>query len=353
MKELVNYKEIRKILDESENPVFFYDDDADGLCSYLLLRKYIGKGKGLVVKTSHKVEPIFMNFAEKHSPDKIFVLDKPEVSQEFVDRSKVPVIWIDHHPIIEIKGLKYYNPLKKDPKIYLPTSYICYKVIKEQHQWIAMVGCIGDFFIPDFFNEFYKKHKDLLVKTNDPGEIAQKTEFGKIVRMFEFMLKGENIHEINKAADLLLKIKTPYELLNQETEAAKLIYEKYEKINKHYEKLYNKAVNSATEENFLVFKYPHQKLSFTAYLSNALSYKFPDKVIIVAREITSENPNFETEFRMSLRYRKHNLPKILKKSLEGLDGYGGGHESACGASVKKKDFDEFIRNMKKAIQEIS
>lgn len=350
MKELIPYKEARKLLNESENPLFFYDDDPDGLCSYLLLKKYLGRGKGLVVKTSPKLNSQFVKIAERYSPDKVFILDKPIISQGFVDESKVPVVWIDHHPLIDIKGVKYFNPLKKYPKIYVPTSYLCYKIIEEKYQWITMVGCIGDHYIPDFFGEFYKKYKDLLIKTKDPGKISQETEFGKLVRIFDFMLKGKNLPEINKIADLLLKIKNPYELLNQETKEAKFIYKKYEKINKYYKKLYNRAINSATKEKFLIFKYPDQEVSLTAYLSNVLSHKFPDKIIIIAREINNKTSEFETEIRMSLRYREPNLPKILKQALEGIDGHGGGHEFACGASVKKKDFNQFIENLKKAIQ---
>ena len=36
--------EIRKALEEATNPLFFFDDDQDGIASYLLLkRKYPGK----------------------------------------------------------------------------------------------------------------------------------------------------------------------------------------------------------------------------------------------------------------------------------------------------------------------
>jgi len=350
MKDLINYQEIRKILHNSENPLFLYDDDPDGLCSYILLRKYIGRGNGAVIKSSHMIESRFLKITEKYSPDVIFVLDKPEISQEFVDKSKVPIVWIDHHPLIDIKGAKYYNPLQKK-NIYIPTSYLCYKIIKEKYQWIALAGCIGDYFIPDFFEDFYKKHKKILIQTKDPGEIAQKTVFGKIIRMLDFILKGNDISEINNTANLLLKIKTPNELLNKKTKEAELIYEKYEKVNNYFEKLYNEAVESATDDNFLLFTYPHKKISFTSYLSNALSYKFPEKMIIIAREVSRDDGRFETELRMSLRFKKQGLPKFLKKALEGLDGFGGGHEYACGASVKKKDFEQFINNLKKIIQE--
>ena len=47
----------------------------------------------------------------------------------------------------------------------------------------------------------------------------------------------------------------------------------------------------------------------------------------------------DDEMRMSLRSNKK-LPPIIEKALEGIEGYGGGHEYACGACVKKKNFKD-------------
>jgi len=45
-------KEIRQLLHQSERPLFLYDDDPDGVTSYLLLKRYCRKGRGIVVKSS-------------------------------------------------------------------------------------------------------------------------------------------------------------------------------------------------------------------------------------------------------------------------------------------------------------
>ena len=39
-------KEIKEHLDKAQNPIFFFDNDPDGLCSFLLLQRYCEKGKG-------------------------------------------------------------------------------------------------------------------------------------------------------------------------------------------------------------------------------------------------------------------------------------------------------------------
>ena len=93
------------------------------------------------------------------------------------------------------------------------------------------------------------------------------------------------------------------------------------------------------KEKILVYTYSDDKMSFTGDLANELLYKFPDKVIIVGRKKNDE-------VRMSIRSRGIVIPQILEKSLSGLEGYGGGHEYACGANVKQDDFNEFIKRMK-------
>ena len=52
---------------------------------------------------------------------------------------------------------------------------------------------------------------------------------------------------------------------------------------------------------------------------------------------------------MSLRSKEIIIRTVLEKALEGVQGYGGGHEHACGANVKKEDFDRFIENFKKQL----
>jgi len=340
-----DYQEIRELLNSSENPLFLYDDDADGLCSYILLRRYLERGDGVIIKASPELNINFIDFTRNFTPDKIFVLDKPLISQEFVDWANVPVIWIDHHPPIKLKGVKHFNPLLKNPDTYMPTAHICYNITK-QNLWIAMVGTISDFSLPkEEFEELYRQYPDLLIQASNPGKIMYGTEFGKLIRIFNFVIKGK-ASNVKKTAELLFKIKSPYELLNQETEVAKIIYKKYEKVNRHYQELYKEAEKSH-DKNLLLFEYPSDKYSFSTDLATELGYRNPEKVVIIARKVDNEKTR---SYRISLRSQKHDLPSVIKKALNGLDGYGGGHKKAAGASVAINDFPEFIKRIKKLIQ---
>src|SRR3989344_5342269 len=142
-------EEIRDYLNKSENPLFLYDDDPDGLCSYVLLKKYIDRGKGIIIKGAQLLEEKWVKKVEEYSPDLVVILDKPIVSQEFIDKINVPILWIDHHPIVKRKGIHHYNPRYHDENDNSPTTFLAYQIVK-QNLWIAMVGCTADWYIPDF-----------------------------------------------------------------------------------------------------------------------------------------------------------------------------------------------------------
>ena len=76
--------EIREELSKSVNPLFFFDDDADGVCSYLLLKKYIKEGNGVIVKSVPKIDKSFLNRIVEYNADKVFILDIAIVEQDFI-----------------------------------------------------------------------------------------------------------------------------------------------------------------------------------------------------------------------------------------------------------------------------
>jgi len=97
-----------------------------------------------------------------------------------------------------------------------------------------------------------------------------------------------------------------------------------------------------TEDRLVLFTYRDDKTSFTSDLSNEAIYRFPDKIILIAREKNDE-------MKCSLRSAKAVLPPIIDKCLVGLEGYGGGHEHACGLNIKTRDFEEFVRRLRELI----
>jgi single-stranded DNA-specific DHH superfamily exonuclease len=339
-------QELRNHLDKAENPLFFFDDDVDGLSSFLLFKKYCNKGKGVVVKAQPSLDENYLRKVTENSPDYIFVLDLAIISQEFIDSVDVPIMWLDHHPPLKRKKVNHFNPLLHKPYDNRPTSYYAYKTT-QQDLWIAVIGTIADWYIPEFTKEFNKKYPNILPKQlKDPARAlySPTSRIKQLVRLFSFLLKGKT-SEVNRSIHILSKIDSPYELLNQETPRAKYLFKKIKKLKEEYERILNKCLNKKTRERVLLIKYPKTKTSFIGELSSELSYLYPNKVIIVAGESLHG-------MRISLRSRKYPVSDSLQKALEGLNGYGGGHKFACGAYVSKDHFNIFVERFKSLINKI-
>lgn len=331
--------EIKNELDTARNPVFIFDDDADGVCSFLLFYRYIKEGKGIVAKASSVIDHSFVRTVEGYDADKIFILDKPDVSQEFIDAFRIPIIWIDHHDIKSRNNVKYYNPKQNNPNLNFPTTYCCYQVVKDDI-WIAMAGCIGDWHMPDFKAEFLEKYPELLShEIKEASEALFNSQIGLLTKIIWFNLHGK-AEDYKKSIRILTRIDDPHEILEQNSPKGKFIYKRFQQINHEYELTLNQ-IKVDQKDKLLFFKYNgNPKISFSAFLSNELLVKYPEKLIIIAREK-------DGEYKCSLRSGKILVAPILEKSLVGIHGTGGGHPYACGAVIRSLDFEKFIENIRK------
>ncbi|MDP3733656.1 MAG: DHH family phosphoesterase, partial [Nanoarchaeota archaeon] len=313
---------LRQELQTAKNPLFIHDDDADGLASFLLLYRIHREGRGISPKTG-KLDKNFIHKVEEINPDKIFVLDIPVMDQEFVDGVKRPIFWIDHHQPLERQKVHYFNPRLKDPDAYIPTTRMAWQVSENPDDlWIATLGCLADWHLPDFISEFIQKHPHLLPKKKDLTDAVYKQPVGKLVKMFFFLLKGPT-SEVRKSIKILTRIKTPEEIINQETAAGKFLWRRFVSINQRYEKLLLDAKKYVTNDKIFLYFYGENEWSFTANLANELTQLYPEKVIIICRRKDGE---------MKCSFRAHfPIVELLQKALQGVKGFGGGHPVACGA----------------------
>ena len=346
-------EKVKEELDNCERPLFFFDDDPDGLSSFLQLYRYKNAGKGVVVKVHPVLDETFLNTVKDYGPDKIFILDIPKVSEEFLKKLKRPIVYIDHHSIAqhEIDNYTYFNPHIYDEDDARCVSYWCHEIVnlennneedeanQDKDLWIAMVGCVGDWFLPDFKDKFSERYPKLLDKNiNKPEDALFNSKLGKLARIFSFILKGQHKNAV-ACVKVLTRINDPNDILEQASSQGKFVYRRFEKINKHYEDLINSATEKVPSGPVLEFLYTEKQWSFTSDLSNELLYKYHDKIIMVCREKSAE-------FRCSIRSTKHKLPDRINKALTGLDGYGGGHQLACGACIKSHHFKKFLERFK-------
>lgn len=337
-------KEIRAIRDELDSckrPLFFFDDDPDGLCSFVLLYRYKQEGKGIPVKTTPRITTKFLRKVEEYDPDKIFILDTANVDEEFVEAVKVPIIWIDHHGPADVHGVKYFNPLRNADEATCTTD-MCYRVVdNEDDIWIAGAGIVSDWQYTDVVEKMSERYPELLdPSVNTPEKALFDSQIGKLARIFSFMLMGDT-RKAMTCVKILTRIKDPYEILNRTTSKARYIMKRFDEVNKVYEELLSRALKTESD-GLLLFEYENSKFSLTKDLSNEMLYRNPDKVVMISRRK-------DGEMKLSLRSARYDLPPILSKALMGVEGFGGGHEHACGACVKEADFPRFLEQIKEQL----
>lgn len=348
-------EEIREHLEKAQNPIFYYDNDADGLCSFVLLRKFIGRGKGVAVRSFPDLNGSYARKAQELNADYVFVLDKPLISQEFVEeieKLNLSLVWIDHHELqpeednLKILKSKHknffvYNPTKNKgkKKSNEPVTYLVHKVAnRKEDLWLAVVGCVADHFIPDFIDEFEKQYQEFWGKVKNEFQAFFDTEIGKIAMALNFGLKDSTTN-IVRLQNFLISCKAPGEVL-AENSANYYFRKKYYDIKRKYDELIDRA-KTFVENNMIFFEYSGE-ISMSSEIANGLAYLYPNKHVAVA---------FKNGSISNLSLRGKNVKKILLNILKNVEGTGGGHEDAVGARINVKDLPKFKELFEKEVRE--
>jgi len=332
-------KEIREHLEKSQNPVFYYDNDADGLCSFLIFSRFLGRGKGIAVRSYPDLNVSYAQKARELGADAVFILDKPILDPEFLKALKelsLPVIWIDHH---ELQGKSFetdesffsYNPIYGKPKSSEPVTYWTQKICRRKEDiWIAVMGCIADYYMPDFAEDFARQHPDLWGKNIiKPFDAYYRTEIGKLAQALNFGLK-DSITNVVHLQHYLIKCTSPSEVLADVVGNAQF-RNTYEKLNSKYNSLLEQAL--LCKQGSLVFFSYGGDTSMSSQLSNELVYRFSDCVIGVA---------YTNAGITNISLRGDNIRDMLARILPKLtNATGGGHPKAVGARIQSTELPKF------------
>jgi single-stranded DNA-specific DHH superfamily exonuclease len=333
---------LKKTITQSSRPLIFFDDDADGLCSYLLARKANIDAHGLRAARGPQVTHHFIGFVTRHQPDQVIILDKPLVSEEFTQQVTTPTLWLDHHDpqAYEIhkhrSHLTYLNPAVHDTDDHRPTSFWVYQAVQGP-LWIATVGITSDW-DTSLLEEFRKKYPDLAPKTNEMHDALYNSKLGEIIRMFNFCLKGTT-RQINDCVEALTHIKDPNELLDASTPAGNHVHRHVKPILQEYTKQFSAAQNGTSTDGVYVYVFNDVDTSLVTNVANEMLTKIQDDILIIGRQ-EKERVNF------SMRSSNKPLPEILEQALLHVDGYGGGHEFACGGSIAQRDWETFVKHIR-------
>lgn len=337
----------RKQLEEAARPLIFFDDDADGLASYLLCQKRNSAAFGVRAARGPELSTAFVRRVDERAPDLIIILDKPRVSREFFEQVQTPTIWIDHHDPSSQEPqnwnypqLTYLNPQLADGEDRRPVTYWVHRALGGP-AWIAAAGAAGDW-DTSLVEAFNKEYPDLDTGSEKIEDVLYKSLLGAIVQRFNFALKGRS-SRITKNISVLTRIESPQELLEHETPRSKYLHKHYDQIRTLYERQLRDARKTETEDGLFVHLFGDVDVSLVTNIANELLVRKQPVVLIVGRREGGR-------VKFSMRSHKTDLRPLLQEALQGVDGYGGGHKEACGGSVAETNWDDFLDAIRKQIR---
>jgi len=332
--------EIKEHLDKAQNPVFFFDNDVDGLSAFLIFQRYLGRGKGIAIKSFPGLSKNYLRRVEELNADYVFVLDKAIIDEDFVEGvmgKNIPLVSIDHHDVPQQLDENYYNTFHASGKNE-PTAYLAYKITnRKEDLWLAVVGCIGDGFIPEFLDDFKEQFPEMVgYSYTEAYDVLYRTEIGKVALIFDYALK-DTTSNVVKMLKYLMKAKNAYDVL-EENAKTKSFLDRYNLIDKKIKVIIEKAGQNIDKELGLLFFTYGGDMSLSQHVANELFYKYPSLIIVVGYN-NGNMINFS--LRSVLDARQLTLDSI--KDLEGATG--GGHKNSTGAKISASDLETFKENI--------
>ncbi len=336
-------------------------DDSDGSCSAALMIRLLKK-----IGTNNKI----LNFSTRGAPsisDELMediLSEKPDVvitcdfaggldkSAHVFDGDGIRCLMIDHHVVPDYKfpeGCVYLNP-QLDGKTMPCSAFIydlCMKMTDfEENLWIAAVGTIEDFGAAerkDLIEKCMKKYPELFEKKDIDNRKLFDTTFGLVGKIIGAAPSWASYQGAELATKVLLEIDSPRDFLDLANKDVKTLYEKYEMINidvKKTVRLFDEKNEKDGRIRMLVMSSEFPIKSKVSTIISAKDEYYKDVIVIIEEKTNSVS--------MSLRNQSgdFDLDSIIRTSLSGLEGVGGGHKKAAGAVVSKKDFDIFMVRFK-------
>ncbi|MFH1631299.1 MAG: DHH family phosphoesterase [Candidatus Aenigmatarchaeota archaeon] len=319
-----------KSIKSTDGVIVIFHNDADGICSSVLLRKYLDT----IVKKAYMISqpmPPDKNLIRRIQtcvPSKIIMLDLAVDQQEsLIKKIKgiSDVLIVDHHPSTRnftAGNAVYYNPRYKNPKIYQSVSYLMYKILSKitdvsDSAWISAIGIIGDYDTSsskDVLEEVEKKY---------PIEL-----FNKIAAMIEGV-KATKAMSCEQMVEIILNTKDPNQLLESGS-----FLDSYQKMQNEMAAIMIDIQASLEKIDNILFYQLKSRFNLRSTVATKLSEKYPDKLVIVY-----ERMDKRIAIAARNQARKLNCDKILRYATRGLRASAGGHEAASGATIEAKDWD--------------
>lgn len=338
--------EFLKKIKQKDDVIIIFNNDADGICSGVLVEKILYEVTG---KRSYMIaqpmppEKNLLRKIQSTLPTKIILTDmaidqQPQLVRKLASISDVLIL--DHHQLkkdMNSGNVVHYNPRMEKSHVYQSTSYIAYKIcsmIKDVQDslWVAAVGMVADYdltYSQDVVEEIRKKF-DIQGKLYDSW-------IGRIADMIE-AARSSKAYTCEQMLEIIFSAKSEEDVLKNH-----VFLEAYKEVQNEIMTVLTDAETNSEITDRIMFYNIKSKYNLSSFISTRLSEIYENRLIVVYQKAGSR-------IKVSARCQKGmNVGKIMETATEGI-GSGGGHEAAAGATFDVQSWEVFKNNVIKLVK---
>jgi len=330
-------------IEKNDEVVIIYNNDADGICSCVLIDKFLMEKTGKKSFSISQPMPMDKNLIQRIQttlPTKIIFLDLAVDQQQTILKklgSICDILIVDHHQFIKdmsSNSVVHYNPRFDKPRIYQSTSYLIYKICSKlmdmsDSLWISVIGMIADYNLKD--------STDLVEEAEK--KYATKIKESLFARMADMISAARATRELTceEILEILEEIKDPKGF--ESVSGSEKMIESYQKMENELIAMLSDAEAVSEKIGNLILYNLSSKYNLRADLSRKLSEKHPHKLVLVYEKSGNK-------IKISGRNQDViDVGKVLKRAAIGMKSSAGGHENAAGATIEEKDWEEFKQRL--------
>lgn len=344
-----------KNIKPNDKVVLVHGHDCDAICSSAIFCRLLKnlKNKPLFVSAelNFSIGSKTIKSVKSLRPNYIIISDIPRIPIDILHELKrgITVLIVDHHIPRGYVGVSYCNPRIYDLGLYLPASYLSYRIYEKfsdvkKIAWIAGVGTLADMGMKncdDLFEKIKSSSHELIGNIkNDDKDLFDKTILGKLVKIVDSARIVDGPEGAKFALNLLANSNNFNEVMNNNS-----LIKYYESSEKEFQRLVEGFQKNKKIIGKIIIYEIKTKFDLKSSIATYLQRFCNDEVLVVYQLVDGT---------LDISFRKGEKSSVDLNKLAGdltmaiPNSTGGGHPNAAGARVPSKYMKIFLANLKKS-----
>ncbi len=349
-----------KRIKPSDNVLIVHAHDNDSICSAAIIYRMIRhlsekEPKLFTTENNFSITESDAKKILKTKSDFIIVLDISDVRVDIATQltKSSGVMIIDHHKPRGHARIVYVNPRIYDREIYLPTTYIAYKIYEKFLDptgilWIAGVGTLSDMgmkYAEDLFSKIRLADKELVGDCRSiDEELFDNSTLGTLAKIIGSARDAKGLSGVELAMKVLTSAGGYKEILEKKSSDSKKLFTYFELVEKEFKRIVDDFhKNKKQIKNFLVYKIK-SKMNIKSAIASYLPKFLDDKILVIMLK-EKEKDFVNVSFRRGKNVNV-DLASLAVALVKGIpNSNGGGHPQAAGGGFPKKYMKSFMKNL--------